>query len=195
MCCKGNTTLFNLTLSAALILVLSIVSTPAALAAKVAPQWESIVKQANIEVGRGRYPQALKGYKTALSILENQGAYDIRTAVVMKNIARMYRSQMKQSAARLWDGKAAIIYQNEIDENQLGSEYLQKETPDLTGQRLRPACPLCHENHRVIPIHFGPGSGYDGAVPPESDVRFNKKPATKDVLEERWYCKNCQQMF
>jgi hypothetical protein len=178
--------------------ILSFVGTvniPSAEAAKTVPRWEPLVQQANIDFERGRYWAAIRQYKSALGLLERQGAYDLRNAVVMKNIARVYHTTIKHEAARLWDGKAAVLYKHELDTKQLGAEYSSKETPELSGLKLRPACPLCHENHRVIPLHLGEGTGYEGPVPAESDPKFIHKPAPGDVHEERWYCKACKQTF
>jgi hypothetical protein len=174
---------------------LSTICAPHAEAAKPEPRWEPLVKQANVEFERGRYGTAMRLYKSALGMLEKQGAYDLRSAVVMKNIARVYHTTIKPEAARLWDGKAALLYKHELDNKQLGGEYSTKETAELSGLKLRPACPLCHENHRVVPLHLGDGTGYEGPVPAESDPRFIHKPATSDIHEERWYCKACKQSF
>lgn len=163
-------------------------------ATRVAPRWEALVKKANAEFERGRYHPANRLYRSALAILERQGAYDIRLAIVMKDIGRVQHTLMNNPSARLWDGKAAVIYKHEIDTHQLGGEYSTTGTADAS-QRLRPACPVCHENFHVIPIHFGDGTGYEGPVPSESDVRFTLKPAPRDVSEERWYCKGCKQLF
>ncbi len=178
----------------AIIAISVTVFTPVARATHVIERWEPIVKQANLELDHGRYHPALHLYKTALGILEKQGAYDIRSAVVMKDMARVYRILMNRSLAKLWESKAALVYKEEIDKNQLGSEYSRQET-ELVGQRLRPACPVCHDNFKVVPIHLGEGTGYDGPVPAETDPRFVQKPAAKDTTEERWYCKGCKQDF
>lgn len=164
-------------------------------AKKVEPTWEVLVKKGNIYMARERMPDARKLYRQALKVLEDQNCMDLRKAIVLHDLAETYRVDSNWHAARLHDLKSSAIYQHEIENNQLGSEYSHSNPVKVDAASLKPACPVCHENWKVVPIHYGKSSGYPDAVPHDSSPSYTHKPGGEQVGDQRWYCRVCHQSF
>lgn len=157
--------------------------------------WEILVKRGNDYMARDRMPDARKFYRLALKILEDQQCDDLRKAIVLHDLAETYRFDSNWQGARMNDLLSSAIYQKEIEKGQLGPEYSHKNPVQINSGSLRPACLICHENWKVVPIHYGPKTGYDGAVPHDSDPAFTHKPGGEQHCDQRWYCKTCHQNF
>jgi hypothetical protein len=169
---------------------------PAAQSAKPkSGSWESWVLRGNEYRDRGRSPNAIRNYATALKILEKQGIDDLRKAIVQNNIAEVYRADNNKYAACMWEVRATTIYKREIDNHQLGYEYASRAPIDFNSGSLRPMCYLCHENWKVVPVLYGKSSGYTGEVPSEDDPAFTHKPGGAAQGDQRWYCRDCRQTF
>lgn len=179
----------------ALAFVLSTNNVDVCRAEKQAESWEQQVKRGNQYRDRGRLTDARKYYFSAVKILEKQDIQDIRMALVLHDIAETYRTESKFHEARLNDVRCNSIYKREIAAHQLGYEYASKKPVKIEEGSLRPHCYLCHENWKVVPVRYGEGSGYEGEVPAESDLKFTHKPGGREYCDQRWYCRDCHQSF
>ena len=159
------------------------------------PTWEELVLKGTEYRERSRYAPARKYYDSALRVQEKQKIEDIRRALVLHDIAETYRAETKWHEARVNDMLAHSIYAREIKDKQLGYEYSSKKPVSVHGGSLRPACYICHENWKVVPILYGESTGYDGETPEESDWKFTHKPGGAQIGDQRWYCRECQQSF
>lgn len=157
--------------------------------------WEMLVKRGNDYMARDRMPDARKFYRLALKILEDQQCDDLRKAVVLHDLAETYRFDSNWHQARMNDLLSSAIYQKEVEKGQLGPEYSHKNPVQINSGSLRPACLVCHENWKVVPILYGTKTGYDGPVPKDSDPAFTHKPGGDQHCDQRWYCKACHQNF
>ncbi len=168
---------------------------PAIAADKKQDSWEEIVKRGNVYFERDRTPDARRYYQMALKILIKLNAKDIRKAIVLHNIAETYRREQNYYEARMDDLQSSEIYKQEINNHQLGREYSSKKPISIEAGSLRPACYLCHENWKVVPILYGESTGYVGEPPAESEWKFTHKPGGKEISDQRWYCRDCHQAF
>ncbi len=160
-----------------------------------ADNWEALVRKGNLYRDRDRMPDARRYYQSAIHILEKKGLADIRTAIVFHDIAETYRGETKYYQARMEELKASEIYKQEIKDHLLGREYSSKKPIEIEAGSLRPACYLCHENWKVVPILYGEKNGYAGEAPAESDWKFTHKPGGTEYSDQRWYCRDCHQAF
>jgi hypothetical protein len=157
--------------------------------------WEELVLKGNEYRDRSRSSDAQRCYIAALKVIEKQGIDDIRKAIVLNNQADIYRIEDNRYRARLHEQHSALIYRREIEHHQLGYEYSSDQPVDFSSGSLRPLCYLCHENWKVVPLLYGPGTGYDGEVPSEDDAAFTHKPGGPVRGDQRWYCRDCHQAF
>lgn len=157
--------------------------------------WEMLVKRGNDYMARDRMPDARKFYRMALKILEDQQCDDLRKAIVLHDLAETYRFDSNWQGARMNDLLSSAIYQKEIEKGQLGPEYSHKNPLQIDSGSLRPACYICHENWKVVPILYGKDTGYEGAVPHDGHPSFTHKPGGDQHCDQRWYCKTCHQSF
>ncbi len=168
---------------------------PATCAPKEKEKWELLVVQGNEYRARDRQSDAIRLYERALKLLEKEGVSDLRKAIVLHNIAECYRVETKWHPAQMADIESHGIYKREIQKHVLGYEYAEKKALVVEGGSLKPACYLCHENYKVVPILYGKDTGYQGEPPPESDWAFTHKPGGPNYLDQRWYCRECHQEF
>ena len=162
---------------------------------KIQFPWEELVKRGNNYMMRDRMPEARKYYRDALKILEDKKCDDLRKAVVLHDLAETYRFENNWHEARMNDVDSSAIYQRELSNNLLGGEYAHTKDFKVEPGSLRPACLVCHENWKVVPIQYGAKTGYDGPVPPDSDPAFTHKPGGIHIGDQRWYCRACHQPF
>lgn len=178
-----------------LLLALTLISTPSpALSAKV-ESWEALVVQGNEYRTRDRVSDAIRLYERALKVLEKENVSDLRKAIILHNIAECYRVETKWHPAQMADIESHGIYSREIGRRSLGYEYSEKKPIILQQGSLKPACYLCHENYKVVPILYGKDNGYNGEPPAESDWAYTHKPGGPTYLDQRWYCRECHQEF
>ena len=157
--------------------------------------WELLVIQGNEYRDRDRQDDARRLYLRALKILEKDNVLDLRKAIVLHNIAESFRAETKWHPAAMYDIQSHSIYKSEIEKHVLGYEYGEKKPIVVEAGSLKPACYLCHENYKVVPIRYAKDTGYKGEAPPESDWAFTHKPGGPDYLDQRWYCRECHQAF
>lgn len=179
------------------ILFLTIIAISNATAAFCAGKelWENFVIEGNEYRERDRQGDARRLYQRALKILEKENVTDLRKAIVLHDIAECYRAETKWHPAQLAAIESHGIYSREIAKKQLGYEYGEKKPIKLESGSLKPACYLCHENYKVVPILYGKDTGYSGEPPPESDWAFTHKPGGPTYMDQRWYCRECHQSF
>ncbi|MBX9688936.1 MAG: tetratricopeptide repeat protein [Candidatus Obscuribacterales bacterium] len=157
--------------------------------------WISLVRKGNEYMERGRTNDARKFYSLALKLVEKRSIQDIRKALILHDLADAFRTETKFHEAKMLEVEANSIYKKEIADHQLGNEYSSKKPMDLSAGSLKPACLLCHENWKVVPITYGESTGYDGETPEESDWKFTHKPGGSQIGVQRWYCRECHQAF
>ncbi len=157
--------------------------------------FEELVLKGNEYRMHDHTADARRFYEDALKLLDKEGIHDMRRALVLYDIAETYRADQKYVPARMREVESSSIYKKEIKHNQLGREYSSTEPVKQESGSLRPACYLCHENWKVVPIIYGEKHGYEGQVPDESDWKYTHKPGGKHISDQRWYCRQCHQAF
>lgn len=185
----------NLALILALASMLALNSLIAFAAEKKSSGWEALVLEGNELRDREHLPDARRVYQSALKVLDKQNVFDIRRALILHNMADTCRTETNFHQARMLDMQSAEIYKQEIKNHQLGYEYSSQKPVSLSSGSLRPACYICHENWKVVPILYGKTSGYPGETPPDSDDSYTHKPGGPEFGYERWYCRDCHQSF
>jgi hypothetical protein len=178
-----------------LLIAFLLITAPSRVFSAEQENWEVLVKQGNEYRMRERQSDAIRLYQRALKILEKENASDLRKAIVLHNIAECYRVETKWHPAQMADIASHGIYKREMERRSLGYEYSEKKPIVLDQGSLKPACYLCHENYKVVPILYGKDTGYKGEPPAESDWAYTHKPGGPIYLDQRWYCRECHQEF
>lgn len=163
--------------------------------AKHEPGWEELTIKGNDYRDRGRFFDARRIYESALKMEDKLDIHDLRRALILHDIAETYRGETNFYRAKMTEVEAHAIYKEEIKNKQLGYEYSSKKSVTVTPGSLRPACYLCHENWKVVPMLYGENTGYSGEIPEESSSDFTHKHGGKELGDQRWYCRECHQSF
>ena len=159
------------------------------------PTWEEMTIKGNEYRERNKFFEARRNYEVALKIEDKLDIHDLRRAIILHDIAESYRGETNFYRAKMTEVESHAIYKEEIKNRQLGYEYTSKKPIQMHSGSLRPACYLCHENWKVVPILYGESTGYDGEIPEESSSDFTHKHGGKEPADQRWYCRECRQSF